>query len=254
MGGLDSCDPAMLDLFRAEMDTHLPVLSQGLLALEKGRADEKDLEAMMRAAHSIKGAARIVGIETAVRVAHAMEDCFSAAQGHRITLSSESVDVLLQGVDALPRICSVQGDPAFSEEAIQALLDRIAAIREGKSCPPSVAPTQETLVSPADVQRVASTVMPHESRLALPAVIDVSAAESLRRGLSDILHRNPSRIRLDFSQVRHLSAAGLSLLVSLAREIGRFDPAPAVEADGVSAEMGALLRTAGLDSTVKWSG
>ena len=34
----------------------------------------------MRAAHSLKGAARIVGLTVGVRVAHAMEDCFVAAQ------------------------------------------------------------------------------------------------------------------------------------------------------------------------------
>ena len=34
----------------------------------------------MRAAHSIKGAARVVGVDPAVSVAHVMEDCFVAAQ------------------------------------------------------------------------------------------------------------------------------------------------------------------------------
>ena len=38
------------------------------------------LEACMRAAHSLKGAARIVGLGVGVSVAHAMEDCFVAAQ------------------------------------------------------------------------------------------------------------------------------------------------------------------------------
>jgi chemotaxis protein histidine kinase CheA len=145
-------DPALLDLFRAEMDAHVPVLSQGLLALEKGRAGDKDLEGMMRAAHSIKGAARIVGIEAAVRVAHVIEDCFSAAQGHRIALSSEAVDVLLQGVDALQRICSPQADSAMTEPSIQALLDRITAVRDGRPSPPPLAEAQEAPVPPVAVE------------------------------------------------------------------------------------------------------
>ena len=37
-------------------------------------------EMLMRAAHSFKGAARIVNLQSAVRVAHAMEDCFALAQ------------------------------------------------------------------------------------------------------------------------------------------------------------------------------
>src|SRR5207344_1288905 len=101
-------DPAMLELFQAEMDTHIPVLNEGLIALEKGQAGPREIEAMMRAAHSIKGAARIVGIEPAVRVSHVMEDCFTAAKNNSIVLSSDAVDVLLQGVDVLQRICSPQ--------------------------------------------------------------------------------------------------------------------------------------------------
>ena len=41
----------------------------------------------MRAAHSLKGAARIVGLDAAVRVAHAMEDCLVAAQKGRSSSS-----------------------------------------------------------------------------------------------------------------------------------------------------------------------
>jgi chemotaxis protein histidine kinase CheA len=252
MGGPDSCDPAMLDLFRAEMDTHVPVLSQGLLALEKGQVGERDLEAMMRAAHSIKGAARIVGIEAAVRVSHVMEDCFTAAQGHRITLSSEAVDVLLQGVDTLQRICSPQADPIMTEQSIQSLLDRIAAIRDGRSSPPPPQ-AQEFPDSPVAVELATQAARSQESRVTLPVVFDASAAESLRVELSNTLGHEPSRIRLDFAHVRHLSAAALSLLASLARETARAGAATTVHAEGVSAEMAVLLRTTGLGGTFKQS-
>ena len=59
---------------------------------------------MMRAAHSIKGAGRILGIDPAVRVSHVMEDCFVAAQERRLTLRPDHVDVLLRGVDMLIRL------------------------------------------------------------------------------------------------------------------------------------------------------
>jgi two-component system sensor histidine kinase and response regulator WspE len=40
----------------------------------------------MRAAHSLKGAARIVGMDAGVSVAHVMEDCLVAAQEGRLLL------------------------------------------------------------------------------------------------------------------------------------------------------------------------
>ena len=49
-----------MDLFRSEADGQIALLTEGLLALE-GEASPSALEALMRAAHSLKGAARIVG-------------------------------------------------------------------------------------------------------------------------------------------------------------------------------------------------
>ncbi|MDB6109405.1 MAG: chemotaxis protein CheA, partial [Pedosphaera sp.] len=61
-------------------------------------------EALMRAAHSLKGAARIVNLEVAVTLAHAMEDCFVAAQHGKIQLRQAEIDVLFQGLDLLSRL------------------------------------------------------------------------------------------------------------------------------------------------------
>ena len=97
-------DPAMLDLFQAEVETHVAVLNDGLLALENNPGATDQLEALMRAAHSIKGGARIVGLDAAVKVAHAMEDCFVAAQKGLVSLGSEQIDILLRIVDILINI------------------------------------------------------------------------------------------------------------------------------------------------------
>src|SRR5581483_2341987 len=79
-------------------------LTGGLLALERAPTAAAELEACMRAAHSVKGAARMVGVAPAVTLAHALEDCFVAAQQGRVTLSKAAVDHLLAGVDLLGRI------------------------------------------------------------------------------------------------------------------------------------------------------
>jgi two-component system, chemotaxis family, sensor histidine kinase and response regulator WspE len=94
----------MFDLFRVEAENQAQVLTAGLLELERNPTAAGHLEACMRAAHSLKGAARIIGLNVGVGVAHTMEDCFVAAQKGRITLRQESTDLLLRGVDLLTRI------------------------------------------------------------------------------------------------------------------------------------------------------
>ncbi len=104
----DLGDIPMLELFRIEVEGQAAVLAPGLLAIERAPASPAQLEELMRAAHSLKGAASIVGLDPAVRVAHAMEDCFVAAQEGTITLGRREIDGLLAGVDLLSHIA---GDP-----------------------------------------------------------------------------------------------------------------------------------------------
>jgi two-component system sensor histidine kinase and response regulator WspE len=97
----DLSNLSMLELFQGEAENQAAVITAGLLELEKNPAALEHLEALMRAAHSLKGAARIVNQEIAVSVAHALEDCFVAAQRGLIQLRQTSIDVLFEGVDIL---------------------------------------------------------------------------------------------------------------------------------------------------------
>lgn len=94
-------DLSMRELFRLETESQAAILTSGLLELERRPGSPAQLESLMRAAHSIKGAARIVNLIPAVNIAHALEDCFVAAQQGRLALRQEHIDALLRGVDWL---------------------------------------------------------------------------------------------------------------------------------------------------------
>ncbi|MFJ9991251.1 hybrid sensor histidine kinase/response regulator [Pseudomonas putida] len=119
-------DASLLELFSLEAEAQTQVLSAGLLALERNPAQVDQLEACMRAAHSLKGAARIVGIDAGVSVAHVMEDCLVAAQERRLLLRPEHIDALLQGTDLLMRIAT-PGDTQ-GETAVPAFLVQMAML------------------------------------------------------------------------------------------------------------------------------
>ncbi|RWU25263.1 hybrid sensor histidine kinase/response regulator [Pseudomonas alkylphenolica] len=119
-------DASLLELFSLEADAQTQVLSAGLLALERNPTQADQLEACMRAAHSLKGAARIVGVDAGVSVAHVMEDCLVGAQEGRLLLRAEHIDALLQGTDLLMRIAT-PGDETL-EPAVQSFLLQMAAL------------------------------------------------------------------------------------------------------------------------------
>jgi two-component system sensor histidine kinase and response regulator WspE len=98
---------SMFDLFRTEVQGQVQALNEGLLAVEKDPKHAETLEALMRAAHSIKGAARVVDVAVAVAIAHEMESCIVSAQAGAFTLGRGAVDALLKGVDLLAAIAAL---------------------------------------------------------------------------------------------------------------------------------------------------
>src|SRR5260221_791724 len=99
----DLSQSSMLDLFRQETENQTQVMIDGLLALERDPVAADQLEICMRAAHSLKGAARIVGVTAGVAVAPVMEDWFFAAQPRGITLLRRQIDARPRGLDLLKR-------------------------------------------------------------------------------------------------------------------------------------------------------
>jgi two-component system sensor histidine kinase and response regulator WspE len=157
-------DVSMAELFRREIESQSTILTEGLLALERDSSPAKTLGGLMRAAHSLKGAARIVSCQAAVQIAHAMEDCFVAAQKQNLNIH-KYIDALLGGVDLLGRIAQVReqgfGDwGAQHQEEIEAF---IASLRPGSDPPALTAASrasgsqdssaQATDVTPTDTSR-----------------------------------------------------------------------------------------------------
>lgn len=101
---------SMLDLFRIEAENQTQALIAGLLALERDPNAAEHLEACMRAAHSLKGAARVVDLAPGIDLAHAVEDLFVAAQHGDIVLRQHQIDLLLRGADLLLEIAKSPED------------------------------------------------------------------------------------------------------------------------------------------------
>src|SRR3569832_1308627 len=97
-------DESMLDLFRLEVEQQSAVLMEGLMRLEQGAPSSGSIAPLMRAAHSIKGTARLVGILDAVGLAHELEENQNAAQKGRLTKSPDDNDQKQKSDDKLASI------------------------------------------------------------------------------------------------------------------------------------------------------
>lgn len=192
---------SMLELFRVEAEGQTAVLTAGLLELERGSTSPKLLESLMRAAHSIKGAARIVNLIAAVRVAHAMEDCFVAAQQGRLDIGRPQIDTLLCGVDLLLQIskCDEAGLSAWEQKHTGEMNDFVAAAH-------GLVSGQPPKSSPA----VATPPKPKPEAVTQEEVVTALATQPDLTGKTD----NPERVvRLNADNLnRLLGLAGESLV------------------------------------------
>ncbi|MET3456648.1 hybrid sensor histidine kinase/response regulator [Pseudomonas kilonensis] len=145
-------DASLLELFSLEAEAQVQVLSTGLLALERDPTQADYLESCMRAAHSLKGAARIVGVGAGVSVAHVMEDCLVSAQERRLVLGAEHIDALLQGTDLLTRIATPGNSVGAPDiDAYVALMGRLLD-PNAPQAPAVASPSIETPVEPVRVE------------------------------------------------------------------------------------------------------
>ncbi|QXP82830.1 hybrid sensor histidine kinase/response regulator [Methylococcus sp. Mc7] len=188
-------DFALLDLFREEVDTHAGVLTAGLIALEAGPAGPGQIEPLMRAAHSLKGAARVLGLDAAVGIAHAMEDGLVAAKEGRLELSPARVDVLLKGVDWIVALAQVdesdlpawlvaQADAADDLERRLRHLEQVEPGTAGGSSGPAEPPAiAEAAPPPSETEAVAVSAAP------VPEPVSTGAPDRSVKISAEVLNR-----------------------------------------------------------------
>jgi len=201
-------DASLLELFSLEAEAQTQVLSAGLLALERNPTQADQLEACMRAAHSLKGAARIVGVDAGVSVAHVMEDCLVSAQEGRLYLLPEHIDALLQGTDLLMRIAT-PGSAHVGPRDIEAYVDLMSRLLAPTT--PGVSPVSPPVASPpmAELQLQAPNVEPAAEPEPEPLLPD-APAESVTAPV-----RKSSRLTEGGERVLRVTAERLNSLLDL---------------------------------------
>lgn len=213
---------SMLELFRLEAESQTAILSAGVLAIEELERSPATIESMMRAAHSLKGAARIIGLDPAVRVAHAMEDCFVAAGKGTFHVRPEHADVLLAGIDFLSTIARAQD--ALSPESLWAvnaekLVLALADLMQAAPVLPAqvarIPTTAETQVPPSQEADPSATVQPVSaaSRIEQADRVVRVSADSLTRlvGLAGESLVETRQLRPFVDSLLHLRAAHVEL-------------------------------------------
>jgi two-component system, chemotaxis family, sensor kinase CheA len=111
-------------------------------------ADDEEMNAIFRCAHSVKGGAATFGFSDVAALTHQMETLLDKLRRHELDPTSAMVDVLLAAGDALKAQLAVHQGSASSAPDTSELLGRIRAMAEGRSPPPATKAAAPAVVSP----------------------------------------------------------------------------------------------------------
>lgn len=122
----------ILNIFREETDEIIEKLNNNLLRLENSPKDKEILVYMFRDAHSLKGAARMIGFNNIQRLAHKIEDVLGLAKENKISINHSISDILYKSLDFLSDIIqkSISIKKEYYTDDIQKYIDEIAKTLE----------------------------------------------------------------------------------------------------------------------------
>jgi two-component system chemotaxis sensor kinase CheA len=185
------------DLFVDECRGHLQTLNTSLLALERNPLDAEAIDAMFRAAHSLKGSAATMGYDVLATLAHGAEDVLHMLRSGQWALTPSLANLLFEAIDALQAlVADVVADREPGENAA-AMLGRLRSYSPDASAWPGgavVAPAAAALDRTQERREVA----PSEPRLDVDEIgpttlirVDVRHLDALLNIVTEmVIHRS----------------------------------------------------------------
>jgi two-component system, chemotaxis family, sensor kinase CheA len=124
-------------VFFDEAAEHLATMESILLKLSLDEPDSEDLNAIFRAAHSIKGGAATFGFTDLAAVTHILENLLDRIRKNELDLRADMIDVFLRSGDVLQNILSAHRDGGRADveaaKEITTLLEKFANETAGEA-------------------------------------------------------------------------------------------------------------------------
>ncbi len=148
----------LLQVFLAESEENIGTIEQTLLTLENAPEDRAAIDAVFRAAHTLKGNSASLGFDGVAKLAHAIEDLLDRMRSGKRQSTPATISLLLRAGDGLRRLLAsgedlTEADAELIEELHHAATGTPASTPAGP--PPSrrrdaSEPAAETAALPAE--------------------------------------------------------------------------------------------------------
>jgi two-component system, chemotaxis family, sensor kinase CheA len=172
-------------VFFEEAGENLDNMEQLLLNVDVDAADDEELNAIFRCAHSIKGGAATFGFSDVAELTHQMETLLDKLRRHELQPNAAMVDVLLQSGDALrAQLGRHQGSGADPFDTTDLLVSIKSFVEGGAAPAPTPAAPAPAAAAPAPAPAATAPAAPARPgarllELKVGPLADLSLADNL---------------------------------------------------------------------------
>lgn len=172
----------ILQVFFEETDDHLNTLETLLSELRPTNVSDSTVNAILRAAHSIKGNSATCGLSQVSKVAHEMESLLDVVRQRQGALNASAVRLLLEGKDQLSsQLQAYKSGMEFPESSVADMCLRLEAIKK-------TLPAYGSIVSDTDDAPIVPT----------PVAAAMQPALSAKEKLEKLLNNNERTLQIIF--------------------------------------------------------
>lgn len=209
-------------IFMAETDEQLQVLDDGLIRLEREGEDMELLQALFRAAHTLKGTSGMIGHKRMVNLTHSMETALDCLRKHTLPVTTALIDLCLEATDALRSLREEVITRTECAVGVDALTDRFSVLvlagnpgQPGTPAQPAPEPVAKPVEKPAaPVSTLPSGVHAYTVRVEISQNSIASAARAFQvmmelQSLGSITKMTPTQEEIETSIPVHLLVAEL---------------------------------------------
>lgn len=136
----------LLETYLWEAEEHLKTLNRGIIKLEKNPKDFSLISELFRAAHTLKGASRMMNVTPIRDVAHQLEEILELLRDNKIQYSVQLVDGILASLDFLSEVMEKAVAGELELPSAKNVCDQLIQLRKAWELPVSEAESSSSKI------------------------------------------------------------------------------------------------------------
>ncbi|UTC65483.1 chemotaxis protein CheA [Treponema sp. OMZ 788] len=163
---LDINNEELLKDFFSEAEQQVEILESNVLVIEQNPEDRNAVDEIFRAAHTLKGGSATVEMTELSQFTHAMEDLLDEIRSGSVSVTEETVDMLLKSIDIIKLMLDARASGSIYSDDVSGIVNQLRSFipakadkKSGKSAAPKASvPASAPPVSEPKVKAPASSL------------------------------------------------------------------------------------------------